>query len=52
MKIGYVRAARIVDQLEEKGVVGPAQGSTPRDVLVGLDELDHLLRPSSAAASS
>ena len=52
MKIGYVRAARIVDQLEEKGVVGPAQGSNPRDVLVGLDELDHLLRPSSAAASS
>src|SRR2546428_6816125 len=26
MKIGYVRAARIVDQLEEKGIVGPAQG--------------------------
>jgi S-DNA-T family DNA segregation ATPase FtsK/SpoIIIE len=52
MKIGYVRAARIVDQLEEKGVVGPAQGSNPRDVLVGLDELDRLLRPSSAAASS
>jgi len=52
MKIGYVRAARIVDQLEEKGIVGPAQGSNPRDVLVGLDELDRLLRPSSAAASS
>ncbi len=52
MKIGYVRAARIVDQLEEKGIVGPTQGSNPRDVLVGLDELDHLLRPSSAAASS
>ncbi len=45
MKIGYVRAARIVDQLEERGVVGPAQGSNPRDVLVGVDELEKVLRP-------
>jgi len=44
MRIGYVRAARVVDQLEEKGIVGPAQGSSPRDVLVGLDELERLLR--------
>lgn len=43
MKIGYVRAARIVDQLEEKGIVGPTQGSNPREVLVGIDELDRLL---------
>src|SRR5437667_10953404 len=41
MKIGYVRAARIVDQLEEKGIVGPAQGSNHRHELGGLDELDH-----------
>jgi S-DNA-T family DNA segregation ATPase FtsK/SpoIIIE len=44
MKIGYVRAARLVDQLEERGIVGPAQGSNPREVLVGLDELDRLLK--------
>ncbi|HET6781022.1 MAG TPA: DNA translocase FtsK, partial [bacterium] len=43
MKIGYVRAARIVDQLEEKGIVGPTQGSNPREVLVGIDELDRHL---------
>ena len=49
MKIGYVRAARIVDQLEEKGIVGPAQGSNPRDVLVGLEELDHLINARSAS---
>jgi S-DNA-T family DNA segregation ATPase FtsK/SpoIIIE len=49
MKIGYVRAARIVDQLEEKGIVGPAQGSNPREVLVGADELERLLRPSRSA---
>ncbi len=44
MKIGYVRAARIVDQLEAKGIVGPAQGSNPREVLVGLERLDALVK--------
>ncbi len=44
MRIGYVRAARVVDQLEEKGIVGPAQGSSPRDVLVGLDDLERILQ--------
>ena len=34
MQIGYSRAARILDQLEEAGIVGPAEGSKPRDVLV------------------
>ena len=36
--IGYNRAARIMDQFEEKGIVGPAKGSKPRDVLVKLEE--------------
>jgi S-DNA-T family DNA segregation ATPase FtsK/SpoIIIE len=40
MSIGYGRAARMIDQLEEAGILGPANGSKPRDVLVGLDELD------------
>ena len=44
MRIGYVRAARVVDQLEEKGIVGPAQGSSPREVLVGLDDLERILQ--------
>ncbi|MDP3940984.1 MAG: DNA translocase FtsK, partial [bacterium] len=34
MSIGYSRAARILDQLEELGIVGPAEGSKPREVLV------------------
>lgn len=34
LSIGYARAARILTQLEDKGIVGPAQGSKPRDVLV------------------
>lgn len=34
MAIGYSRAARIIDQLEEAGIIGPGAGSKPRDVLV------------------
>jgi len=34
LKIGYARAARLVDILEEKGVVGPANGAKPREILV------------------
>jgi S-DNA-T family DNA segregation ATPase FtsK/SpoIIIE len=34
LSIGYARAARILDQLEEEGIVGPGEGSKPRDVLV------------------
>jgi S-DNA-T family DNA segregation ATPase FtsK/SpoIIIE len=40
LSIGYGRAARIIDQLELAGVLGPANGSKPRDVLAGLEDLD------------
>lgn len=43
LKIGYGRAARIVDQLHHAGVLGPPDGSRPREVLVGLDDLDEIL---------
>lgn len=36
--IGYNRAARIMNQFEEQGIVGPANGSKPRDVLIKLEE--------------
>lgn len=36
-KLGYNRAARIIDLLEERGIVGPQNGSKPREVLVSLD---------------
>ena len=49
MRIGYVRAARLVDQMEERGIVGPSQGSSPRELLVGLDDLERLLRAAPAA---
>jgi S-DNA-T family DNA segregation ATPase FtsK/SpoIIIE len=42
LKVGYGRAARIIDQLHTAGVLGPPDGSKPRDVLVGLDELDRI----------
>jgi S-DNA-T family DNA segregation ATPase FtsK/SpoIIIE len=44
LKIGYGRAARIIDQLEDAGVLGPPDGSKPRDVLVGLEELERIVR--------
>ncbi|MDR0514053.1 MAG: DNA translocase FtsK [Coriobacteriaceae bacterium] len=42
LKVGYSRAGRIMDMLEEKGVVGPPNGSKPRDVLVDEIELETL----------
>jgi S-DNA-T family DNA segregation ATPase FtsK/SpoIIIE len=42
MSIGYGRAARIIDQLELAGILGPANGSKPRDVLVGLEDLEEI----------
>ena len=37
-KVGYNRAARIIDLLEERGIIGPQNGSKPREVLVKLDD--------------
>ena len=39
LKLGYARAARIVDEMEERGVVGPYEGSKPRKVLITMDQL-------------
>jgi S-DNA-T family DNA segregation ATPase FtsK/SpoIIIE len=37
LKLGYARAARIIDQMEQKGIVGPFEGSKPRQVLITRD---------------
>ncbi|HEX9940184.1 MAG TPA: DNA translocase FtsK 4TM domain-containing protein [Longimicrobium sp.] len=42
LRIGYGRAARIIDQLHLAGVLGPPDGSKPRDVLVDMIGLDHV----------
>lgn len=38
LKLGYARAARLVDQMEERGIVGPFEGSKPRQVLITKDD--------------
>lgn len=55
LKVGYSRAGRIMDMLEEKGVVGPPNGSKPREVLVDAMELETLKafeRQDEASGSS
>jgi len=39
LRIGYNRAARIMELMEEKGIVGPENGSSPREILVDLDKI-------------
>jgi S-DNA-T family DNA segregation ATPase FtsK/SpoIIIE len=38
LRLGYTRAARIMDELEGRGIVGPSKGAEPRDILIDLDE--------------
>lgn len=37
LRLGYNRAARLMDELEDRGIVGPAQGNEPREILIDLD---------------
>ena len=37
LRLGYTRAARIMDELEGRGIVGPGKGAEPRDILIDLD---------------
>jgi S-DNA-T family DNA segregation ATPase FtsK/SpoIIIE len=52
LKIGYGRAARVIDQLHDVGVLGPPDGSRPREVLISLVQLDSLLRGDDLLAEA
>jgi len=49
--IGFQRASRLLDLMEERGIVGPRDGPRPRDVLIDPTEVDAFLRRRSAPAS-
>ncbi len=49
LRIGYGRAASILDSLEESGVIGPSNGSKPREVLVSKDQYEALINQSVSA---
>ena len=42
LKLGYARAARLVDQMEDRGIVGPFEGSKPRQLLINKEQWDAL----------
>ncbi len=43
LRVGYSRAARLIDQMEERGVIGGHEGSKPRKVLMSKDELNQMM---------
>ena len=43
LRVGYTRAGRLIDMLERRGIVGPWEGSKPRQIMVEADDLDHVL---------
>ena len=49
LKLGYARAARIVDEMEEKGIVGPFEGSKPRQLLITKEQWQQMQGITPAA---
>ena len=50
LKVGYARAARLLDELEEAGIVGPSDGAKPREILAGAAEYGTMNAPLSPSS--
>ena len=50
LKLGYSRAARLIDQMEERGIVGPFEGSKPRQLLITRAQWQEMQMGAPAAA--
>ena len=50
-RIGYTRAARIVEMMEERGIVGPLNGAKPRDISITRDEVERMFNPGGVLPS-
>jgi len=51
LRIGYGRAASILDNLEEMGIIGPSNGSKPREILISKDQYEALLNQGTSGVS-
>ena len=52
VRIGYNRAARLVDLMEERGIVGPPDGARPRKVLMTLDQFNQLTQQAAGISDA
>jgi S-DNA-T family DNA segregation ATPase FtsK/SpoIIIE len=50
-RIGYTRAARIVEMMEERGIVGPLNGAKPREICISRDEVERMFNPGGPIPS-
>ncbi len=50
-RIGYTRAARIVEMMEERGIVGPLNGAKPREICITRDEVERMFNPGGTLPS-